>query len=71
MLQQYLLDYCQRQHEVSLITKQNKNKSATRGAELVTIGIPPICLYNFKANRINILSKYNGERHKLSDMTLI
>ena len=53
MLQHHLLDYCQ--NEVSLITK--KTKSATRGAQLVPIGIPTICLYNFELNLINILSK--------------
>ena len=39
MLQQHLLDYCQKEkkHEVSLITKYLK-KSATRGAQLEPIG---------------------------------
>ena len=34
----------QRQHEVSRLTK--KKKSATRESQLVSIGIPTICLYH-------------------------
>ena len=39
------------------LSQQNKNKSATKGAQLVPIGIPTICPYNFEPNLINILSK--------------
>ena len=39
---------------------------ATRGAQLVPIGIPTICLYNFKPN-----PKDNGEHHTFSDMATI
>ena len=42
---------------IKSLSKQNKSKSATRGAQLVPIGIPTICLYNFEPNLINILSK--------------
>ena len=51
MLQQHLLDYCQKEK-----TKQNKNKSARRGAQLVSIGIRSVCL-QFEPNIINLLSK--------------
>ena len=34
------------------LSKQNKNRSATRGAQLVPIGIPTICLYNLEPNLI-------------------
>ena len=54
MLQQHLLDYSV---EVSLIIKKATNKSATSGAQVVTIRIPTICLYNFEQTLINILSK--------------
>ena len=33
------------------LSKQNKNKSATRGAQLVSIGIPTICMYNLEPNK--------------------
>ena len=39
------------------LSQQNKNKSATRGAQLVPIGILTICLYYFAPNLIYILSK--------------
>ena len=38
-------------------SKQNKNKSATRGAQLVHIGIPTICLCNLVPNLTKLLSK--------------
>ena len=49
--------------------KKNNNKktSATRGAQLVPIGIPTICPYNFEPNLI----RYFPKRQKLSDMTAI
>ena len=51
MLQQHQLDY---QLEVFLIPK---NKSATKGAQIVPIEIPTIYQYIFKPNPFNILSK--------------
>ena len=54
ILSDYLLSDSENMKSVS---SQNKNKSATRGAQLEPIGIPTICLYNFEQNHINILSK--------------
>ena len=34
------------------LSKQNKNRSATRGAQLVSIGIPTICRYILDPNLI-------------------
>ena len=39
------------------LSKIKKNKSAIRGAQLVSIGIPTISLYNLVPNLMKILSK--------------
>ena len=54
-----------RQHEVFLITRK---KTSRRGALLITIEIPTICLYNLEPNLIIYYRNDNGERHKLADM---
>ena len=72
MLEQHLLDYC-REETTGSLSEQHKNKSATRGAQLVPIGIPTICLFNFEPNLIVQIycPKDNEERHKLSGLTTI
>ena len=58
-----------RQHQVSLITKQNT--SATGGAQSVPIGIHTIYRYNLGPSVIDILSKNNGEHHILGFILLL
>ena len=53
------------------LSYQNKNKFATRGAQLVPIGISTICLYYFEPSLIKYCPKDNGEYHTFSDMTTI
>ena len=41
---------------IKSLSQQNRNVSATRGAQSVPIGIPTACLYNLVTNRIKVLS---------------
>ena len=52
MLQQHLLNYCQKGITRSLSHSETQNKSATREAQLVAIGIPMICLYSLEPKLI-------------------
>ena len=56
MFQQYLLDYFQKMTIRSFFHYKTKI-TATRGAQLVGIGIPTIFLYNYEPNLISILPK--------------
>ena len=49
---------------MKFLKEQNKNKSATRGAQLVPIRIFTICLCNLVPNLIKLLSKDILKRHK-------
>ena len=46
------------------LSKQNENKSAIRGTQLVPIGIPTISLLSTKSevNNINLFSKFTCQR---------
>ena len=57
MLEQHPLGYCQKETPRSLSLIIKSNKSVTRGAPLVPIGLSINCLCNFEPNLINILFK--------------
>ena len=65
-LQYYQFDYCLSETPWSFSNKK-QNKSATRGAQLVPIWIPTICLYNFEPKLKNIVQKImESIRHVLT-----
>ena len=51
------------------LSQGNKIKSVTRGAQLVPIRIPTICLNNLEIYLVIYYPNDNGERHKFSFMT--
>ena len=68
MLQQHLLNY--RQKETTRSLSHNKpTQICNKRSTVSTHRIPTICQYNFEPNHKTILSKDNGERRELSDMT--
>ena len=64
--------YCKKIHNMNnyMYAKQNKNRSATRGAQLIHSGLLTIFLYNLVPNLIDILPKYKGGCHKLSGLVI-